>query len=115
MAGRGLPEAAVDQVRRWCAERVPERVRDQVRIACEEAPRHLTVVECRSPWNGDPGAEWTRLPVARFHYTRSTDTWTLYYRGRNLRFHRYDPAPPSADIGSLLAEVDRDPTAIFWG
>jgi hypothetical protein len=41
--------------------------------------------------------------------------WTLYWRDRNLRFHRYDQLPPSPSIIDLLTEIDRDPTAIFWG
>jgi len=39
----------------------------------------------------------------------------LYWRDRNLRFHRYDQLEPSPDIDDLLTEIDRDPTAIFWG
>ncbi|MEU4714480.1 DUF3024 domain-containing protein [Micromonospora purpureochromogenes] len=114
-AAQGLPEADVAQARRWCHQRVPERVRDQVRIECGEAARHLTIVECRAPWRADMGAEWTRLPVARLRYTKSTGTWTLYYRDRNVRFHRYDLIPPTSTMADLLAELDRDPTAIFWG
>ncbi|MEU8211581.1 DUF3024 domain-containing protein [Micromonospora sp. NPDC049044] len=102
-------------MRRWCDQRVPERVRDQVRIECEEAARHLTIVECRAPWRAELGSEWTRLPVARLEYTRTTGTWTLYYRERTLRFRRYDLVPPTTNVGELLDELDRDPTAIFWG
>ncbi|MGH3610881.1 MAG: DUF3024 domain-containing protein [Pseudonocardiaceae bacterium] len=41
--------------------------------------------------------------------------WSLYWRDGNLRFHAYDRVAPTASIEELLAEVDRDPTAIFWG
>ncbi|MDZ5489005.1 DUF3024 domain-containing protein [Micromonospora sp. 4G53] len=61
------------------------------------------------------GSEWTRLPVARLRYAKNTGTWTLYYRDRNLRFHRYDLIPPTGNMAELLDELDRDPTAIFWG
>jgi hypothetical protein len=47
-------------------------------------------------------------------HTRDQDV-TLYWRDRNLRFHRYDQLPPSPSIGDLLTEIERDPTAIFWG
>ena len=40
---------------------------------------------------------------------------TLYWRDRNLRFHRYDQLEPSPDISDLLREIERDPIAIFWG
>ncbi|MGW1451303.1 DUF3024 domain-containing protein [Micromonospora sp. NPDC002411] len=114
-ARQGLPAADIADVRRWCDQRVPGRVRDQVRIECEEADRHLTIVECRAPWRVELGSEWTRVPVARLGHTRTTGTWTLYYRERTLRFRWYDLVPPTTNVGELLDELDRDPTAIFWG
>ncbi len=58
---------------------------------------------------------WTRFPIARLRYTRATATWELFWRDRELRFHRCDPAPPSPTIDDLLDEIDNDPTAVFWG
>jgi len=109
-----VPELDVARVQRWCRARVPDRVRDQVRIEVDVAPRHLTVVECRAPWAGD-GPEWTRHPIARLRYTQSTGQWSLYWRDRNLRFHAYDRVPLTPRLEDLLREVDLDPTAIFWG
>jgi hypothetical protein len=111
----GLPELDIARVRRWCEQRVPAQARDQVRVECDVAPRYLTIVERRPPWRQGAGAEWTRFPIARLHYTRATNTWTLYWRDRSLRFHRYDQIEPSPQIDDLLREIDRDPTAIFWG
>ncbi len=61
------------------------------------------------------GAEWTRFPIARLRYAKTDRTWTLYWRDRNLRFYLYDRTGPTPDINDLLAEIDADPTAIFWG
>lgn len=61
----GLPELDVEQVRSWCDERVPEAARDQVRVECEGAPRHLTIVERRPPSGANTGPEWTSFPIAR--------------------------------------------------
>jgi hypothetical protein len=33
------------------------------------------------------GAEWTRFPIARLHYTKAAKRRSLYWRDRNLRFH----------------------------
>jgi hypothetical protein len=76
----GLPELDIARVRRWCEQRVPAHVRDQVRVECDVGPRHLTIVECRPPWREGTGSDWTRFP-----------------------------------IDDLLTEIERDPTAIFWG
>ncbi|MGW5360140.1 DUF3024 domain-containing protein [Actinopolymorpha pittospori] len=111
----GLPETDVARVQRWCRDRVPAQVRDQVRVELDVAERHLTIVECRPPWREDMGAEWTRFPIARLRYTKSTRLWSLYWRDRHQRFHEYDQVPATQSVQDLLAEVDRDPTAIFWG
>jgi hypothetical protein len=111
----GLPDLDIARVRRWCEQHVPEHARDQVRVECDIGPRHLTIVECRPPWRQGIGPDWTRFPIARLRYTQATRTWTLYWRDRNLRFHRYDQLEPSPDISNLLDEIDRDPIAIFWG
>ena len=93
----------------------PSVVRDEVRVEVDVAARHLTIVECRPPWRADVGAEWTRFPIARLRYVKTSGVWSLFWRDRNLRFHAYDLAAPTASIEELLAELDRDPTAIFWG
>lgn len=111
----GLLELDVARVERCCRARVPEQVRNQVRVEVDVAERHLTVVECRPPWRAGLGSEWTRLPIARLRYTKATGLWSLYWRDRNLRFHAYDRVPATASVEDLLAEIDRDQTAIFWG
>jgi hypothetical protein len=115
MPANGLPDIDVARVHRWCSERVPERARHQVRVDCEVEPGHLTIVERRAPWREDDGPEWTRVPIARLRYTKISTSWTLYWRDRNLRFHEYGLTPPATNVAELLAEIDRDPTAIFWG
>ena len=55
------------------------------------------------------------LSIARLRYTKAAKHWSLYWRDRNLRFHRYDQLPPSPQVADLLQEVERDPIAIFWG
>jgi hypothetical protein len=111
----GLAELDVARVRRWCQQRVPDHVRSQLKVEYDVAPRHLTIVECRPPWREDPGAEWTRVPIARLRYTKAARQWSLYWCDRHLRFHLYGRITPSPRIDDLLHEIDRDPTAIFWG
>ncbi len=113
-----LPETDVARVRGWVQARndaLPARARGEIRYELDVAERHLTVVECRPPWRPEPGTEWTRFPIVRFHYAKARRDWSTYYRDRNLTFHRYDPLAPSASIEELLAAVDADTTGIFWG
>jgi hypothetical protein len=87
----GLPQLDVARVQRWCAHQVPEHIRSEIRVECDVAPRHLTICECRPPWREDLGPDWTRFPIARLHYTRTTGLWILYWRDRNQKYHRYEP------------------------
>jgi len=107
----GPPEPDVARVRSWCEQ----LVHDQVRVECEVGPHSVTLVERRRPEQQDTGAEWTRFPIARLRYTQTTRTWALYWRDRDERFHLYHQLAPSPDIDDLLGEIDRDPTALFWG
>ncbi len=110
-----LPELDVARVQRWCVRRVPEHARHQVRVECQAAQRHITIVERRAPWHEDFGPEWTSWPIARLRYIIADRSWTLYWRDRNLRFHVYDLLAPSDRVEDLLTEIERDPTCIFWG
>lgn len=110
-----IPETDVARVQRWCRDRVPERALHQVRVECQVAPRHLTIVERRAPWREDLGPEWTTVPIARLTYTATTRTWTLFSAGSNGRFRRYDPLPSSPHITDLLDEIGNDPTRAIWG
>jgi len=111
----GLPELDVARVQRWCAVQVPEHVRDEVRVECDVAPRYLTICECRPPWREDFGPDWTRFPIARLHYTKTTRLWTLYWRDRNQKYHRYEPLDPSPQVQDLLDYLHDRADPIFWG
>lgn len=105
----------LDRVRQYCESRVPARIRDQYRLEVDVDGYAVSIMACRPPWTTNIGPEWTRLPVARMRYTASRGTWELFWRDRNLRWRHYNLAKPTACIQTLLAEIDRDPTCIFWG
>ena len=78
-------------------------------------PRHLTICECRPPWREDVRPDWTRFPIARLRYTRTTGLWTLYWRDQNLKYHRHQPLDPSPRVQDLLDYSDDPADPIFWG
>ena len=110
-----LPDLDVARVQHWCAARVPEHARDQLRVECELASRHLTIVERRPPWREDLGPDWPSSAIARLRYNATDMSWTLYWADQHQRFHTYNRLSPSQGIEDLLTEVERDPTNIFWG
>jgi hypothetical protein len=52
-------------VQRWCARQVSHHLCSEIRVEYDIAPRHLTIVECRTPRQEDQGAEWTWSPIVR--------------------------------------------------
>ena len=113
-----IPEPDLARLRQWVEAQnsgLPESARDQIRYEIDATNRTATIVECRPPWNLDQGSDWTRLPIARFRYTKNLRHWSLYWSDRNSGFHEYDLIEPTSDIGDLIAEIERDPTGIFWG
>jgi hypothetical protein len=110
-----LPETDVYRVRRWAERRVPPEVKEKIRVEVDTTPTSITIVECRPPWGFAGSSEWTRNPIARMRYTRSRREWSLYWSDRNGKFHLYDLVMPTEAVEELLAEIDDDPTCIFWG
>ena len=111
MSAAGLPDFDMARVQRWCANQVPEHIRNEIRVECDIAPRHLTICECRPPWREDSGPDWTRFPIARL----TTGLWTLYWPDHNLKYHRDRPLDPSPRIQDLLDYLDSRADPIFWG
>lgn len=98
----------------YCERKVPLRVRAQVRLIHRWRGTKVVLIEVRPYWK-DPSAPWVESPVAQFQSHDDTDDWTLCWRDRNQRWHPYEPHPGARNITRLLAEVDQDPTGIFWG
>lgn len=122
-AGRGgfwdthsmaIPELDALRVGRWCRERVPEHLGNELQVQCDIADRHITIVEVRPPWD-DSDAPWTRFPIARLRYTAASGLWSLYWRDRHLRFHAYKRLSPSPNVNDLLDHIEHSGDPIFWG
>jgi len=115
MSRTALPELDLARIQRFCDGHVPRHLLDKIRIEMEVQGRAVTILECRPPWSPEIGPEWTRLPVARLRHVAARRVWELFWCDRNLRWHRYDRIKPSRHVEALLAEIDADPTSIFWG
>jgi hypothetical protein len=97
----------------FCEKRVPAHVRNQIKLTFEFRGDTATLFEDRPVWN-DP-SRWAHSAVAQFRIDSETLKWTLYCRDRNSKWHLYQGINATAALEELLAEVDRDPTGIFWG
>lgn len=106
-----IPETHLRQITRWCEQHVPERARDQVRVEYAVRGSVVTVFEVRAPWRAEPGAEWTRRPVAQLRHDGRK--WRLYWPDRRTRWHLLDDIPAEVSPEPLLTVID-DPGRAFW-
>jgi hypothetical protein len=118
VAVAAVPELHLHQISRWCQQRIPASLRDQVLVEHRVRGRTVTIVERRPPWSPVLGPEWTTMPIAQLRYALAPagrGRWRLYWADRNTRWHLMDDVAPAATPGPLLAALDADPTGIFWG
>lgn len=112
-----IPEAeknaASSMLAEFCEARVPDHVRDQIRLSFRFEGNVVYLVESRPGWRRSK--DWTSMDIARFRYFVGRREWVLYWSDRNEVWHRYDQLAPSETFNRLLREVDDDPTCIFWG
>lgn len=111
-----IPEIDLARIARWCEARVPPQVRDQVRIEFTTRGSSVNVLERRAPFAPDRDPAWTSTRIAQLRHDAGSNGWSLYFRDRNDVVHDYrDAAPVGTRLIDVLAELDADPTAIFWG
>ncbi len=103
------------KVAAFCERRVPAHVRDKVRLEHTVRGNAITVIERRPPWREDFVPEWSSMKIAQLRYDATSRTWTLWWADRNGRWDRCWDVGETSDIDELLAEIDEDPTGIFWG
>jgi DUF3024 family protein len=111
LVGMTVPDIHLRQIARWCAQRVPEHARDQVRVEHNVRGSTVTIVEVRAPWREDFGSEWIRRPVAQLRYDGAH--WRLYWPDRNTRWHLLQDVAAQTSPGPLLDVID-EPGRAFW-
>jgi hypothetical protein len=114
MALTQLEHKRIDRtVGELCRRHSPIELADSLRFVHRIEGRAVSIYEERPPWRGD--GPWTSHGVARFRFSRVSGLWTLYWLRQDLKWHRYLPVPPSADLGILVAVVEADEYGAFFG
>lgn len=103
------------KVEAFCETRIPAHARDEIQLEHGVRGNAITIVERRPPWLAELGPDWTSMKIAQLRYDPDDRAWTLYCRNRNERWFLHLDTEPSRDVSPLLAEIDADPTGIFWG
>ncbi len=108
-----LPDLDIEKVQRACRRRVPEQLKDEIRLEVTVKGKRVSIHEQRPVWRGAPG-DWTSMPIAQLRY-EGEELWTLYFGDRRGKWTRYFELEPRQPIDVIINEVDTDPTGIFWG
>jgi len=75
-----LPDLAIAKVKRFCDQKIPVHVRDQLVWEVDTRGRAIAIYERRPPWHpDDENKEWTKREIAQFRYDPELFTWTLYW------------------------------------
>ena len=98
---------------RFYDRRLLAHVQHQIRLHHTIRGNSVTLFEIRPGF--DKSAVWVKTPIARFRFDARTGLWSLYWHDRNRRWRRYEDLAATRNLASLINEVDRDPTSIFWG
>ena len=98
---------------RFYDRRLLAHVERQARLAHAIRGNAVTLLEIRPDFD-DPTA-WVKAPIAQFRFNAASGLWSLYWHDRNRRWQRYEALKATRNFEALLAEVDHDPTSIFWG
>jgi hypothetical protein len=98
----------------FLGKRVPSHVADKIRLSYTFRGNSVTIWENRAPWTKTM-LEWSISAVAQLRYDPKAQTWMLYWRDRNTKWHEDEGLAPVKSLDRILAELDRDPTGIYWG
>ncbi len=108
-----IPDMDLEGIKRFCAERSPAELADELRVVHKVRGASVTLAESRPPWDGR-GGEWIDVPFAQLRYSGETSRWSLYWADRNSKWHPYEDIRPGSLV-TLLDEIDVDPMGIFKG
>jgi hypothetical protein len=107
-------ETDLARIQRFCEERTPLEFRDRMRLEAAARGNSVTITD-HEPLFGGAAGEWMSRPIAQLRYQPQSRRWTLYWADRNDRWHPYEQLRPTVDLRRVLAEIEADPTCIFFG
>lgn len=93
--------------------RPPLHIRKEVDLDFRLRGQSIEIFEIRPVWQGN--GETQEIPIAKATFVRTRGVWQLYWQRRDLKWHRYELFPEAKAIDEIVAEIDADPYACFWG
>src|SRR5436190_12425348 len=110
--------AALEEVKRWCAEQTAAGDHDRIEVDCHAA-LSITIAESAPPWR----VRWERrsssgasAPVAQLRYDVKRQEWALHHGDPPPKgWCNDDDAVHERELAPLLDEIASDRDARFYG
>lgn len=94
----------------YIEEKVPKRVRNQVKLNFKFRGNNVTLVEERLAFKSD---NWVELDIAQFRFEQNN--WKVYWRDSKRKWHFVEDITPDENFEKQLKIVDKDNRGMFWG
>lgn len=91
--------------------KVPERVADKIKNVAEKTKGGYILIETRPFWD-DSDRPWTKLPVAKIIFQKSSKIWKLYWMRASGKWWFYGKYKT---LGGVLRTIQEDKHGCFWG
>ena len=75
-------------------------IRQQLDLGFRVADQSVEIFEVRPQWN-QPEVR-REHPVAKATYVKTDSVWRVFWQRRDLKWHRYDPAPEVDSLEAFL-------------
>ena len=95
--------------------RPPEDIRDELDFGFEAKGNLFEFFEIRPNWLDPKSGVKNHIPFAKIRYYKSQRIWKLYWFRANDKWELYEPFPESDTIEQLLAVIEQDEQACFFG
>lgn len=91
--------------------RVPDELADKIKNIVEKVRGGYVLFETRPRWDGSSGP-WTKSPVAKVIFHKTSKFWKFYWRRASGRWDFYGQYKT---LSRVLQKVKEDKYGCFWG
>ena len=96
-----------------CRRRNRPEIKDELSLEYTVDRHDVVIFERRRGYRPELGL--IESPIAKLKYVRGIGEWRLYWMRQDLKWHGYEPLPSSERLEELVAEIDEDSYACFFG
>ena len=88
-------------------------IRNELDLGFRVVDQSVEIFEIRPQWN-QPKVRREHA-VAKATYVKANSVWRVFWQRRDLKWHRYGPAPEVDSLEAFLQIVNEDEQGCFWG